>query len=225
MASNEGLYYLAMKRYCEDHQEEITRQINSLFTPFGDEKIIGTAQYLIAKTFDGFGEIEKPDYFDEYKECVLAGFIQDMSFFSSCWNYMVLEKNKVSIVPKKTVNQNNMSNPVLRSKTYSLGDRELIAAASEGMRKFGDEHIIENFGIFGQLCDNEDKEYQFYINLDDSLMTQKFRCEIEFTNANKKYTSVILSSGDGTKILHSDSIEVEDIYLGIRDLIIKIIFE
>lgn len=227
MAAEEGFYFLDIERFCKKNKDEI-QKLNTIFDTDDDrnDEIMDVAHYLISKTFDNFENYEKPENFENDKNLVLAGFIENQSFFSMCWNYMLMEKHKVSIVPKKVRRSNeNYLNNILKFKTYSFGDNEYKAAASEGMRNFGEEHSIENFGLFGQQCDNEDREYQFYLVLNDSVVTKKFRCEIEFMNSNEKYSSVILSNGDGTKILHSDPIEVQDIYSGIKDLVIKIFFE
>lgn len=174
MASREGFYYLDMKRFCEDNQEQIKRQIKALFSDFGDEKIFYTAQYLIAKTFEGFDEIEKPEYFDEYKKFVLGAFIQDMSFFSSCWNYMVLEKNQVGI-------SNSTNKQVIKNiNRFDTNWSVLIPAAGRpGFNNITDRDFADIGKI--QIRANEiTKEILFVVFLKDEFKSSKIEFTVEF---------------------------------------------
>lgn len=223
MAAEEDFYYLDIDSYCKNNEEKLKKCVNIF--KIQDEKsdfILETAKYLIAKRFANFETITKPDNFEQYKKLVLACFIFDLSFFSMCWNYMMLEKHHIEIKAQRT--NSVFSVDFASINNFNVYDyQEYKAAGSEGIRKFGNDHEISGFGKIGQMCDNTDKEYQFYIELEEAAASKKFTVEIEFKNKDENYKVKIISLGDGKKLLRSDCVEVSDIYSGIHNLIIKII--
>ncbi len=208
----------------ENHSAEIDNIISvfDLKTP-QDKEIIEVACEIISNSFEksnnqaDFGQkIPK-----ETKLFVITAFMKSIQFFSMCWNLVILEENTAS------KNQPNVFqfdwNSAKQIHVYEY--QEYMAAAGDGMRKFGKESEISGFGKLGQMCEIEDKEYQFYIELDQEVASKKFVVEIEFSNADENYKTSIVSKGDGTCRLYSQPIQVGDIFGGIKNLIVKIIPE
>lgn len=186
-----------------------------------DEAVVETACEVLCQSFGNFNSLFdlKKESTDEQKLLVITAFMENSRFFSMCWNWMMMEKHGSSAA---SANVRNIDwNAVAYKSVYDY--QEYKAAGSSGMKKFGKENPIAGFGVFGQMCDNEDGEYQFYINLTDEAAVKSFTIEIEFMNSDVKYNASIISTGDGTKILHSDSVEVTDIFGGVRNLIIKVL--
>ena len=208
----------------EKHSEKIDNIISvfDLKTP-QDKKIVEAACEIISSSFEKSDnqadfEAEIPK---ETKLLVITAFMRNIQFFSMCWNLVILEKNSVS------KNQPNAFvfgwNCAKRIPIYEY--QEYMAAAGDGMRKFGKENEISDFGKLGQMCEIEDKEYQFYIDLNQNVASKKFAVELEFTNADENYKTSIVSKGDGTCRLYSQPVQVGDIFRGIKNLIVKIIPE
>ncbi len=208
----------------EKHSEKIDNIISvfDLKTP-QDKEIVEAACEIISSSFEKSDnqvdfEAEIPK---ETKLLVITAFMRNIQFFSMCWNLVILEKNSVS------KNQPNAFvfgwNCAKRIPVYEY--QEYMAAAGDGMRKFGKENEISDFGKLGQMCEIEDKEYQFYIDLNQNVASKKFALELEFTNADENYKTSIVSKGDGTCRLYSQPVQVGDIFRGIKNLIVKIIPE
>ena len=208
----------------EKHSEKIDNIISvfDLKTP-QDKEIVEAACEIISSSFEKSDnqvdfEAEIPK---ETKLLVITAFMRNIQFFSMCWNLVILEKNSVS------KNQPNAFvfgwNCAKRIPVYEY--QEYMAAAGDGMRKFGKENEISDFGKLGQMCEIEDKEYQFYIDLNQNVASKKFAVELEFTNADENYKTSIVSKGDGTCRLYSQPVQVGDIFRGIKNLIVKIIPE
>ncbi len=219
-----GFFPADLANCYEKHSEKIDNIISvfDLKTP-QDKKIVEAACEIISSSFEKSDnqvdfEAEIPK---ETKLLVITAFLKSIQFFSMCWNLVILEKNSVS------KNQPNAFvfdwNCAKRISIYEY--QEYMAAAGDGMRKFGKENEISDFGKLGQMCEIEDKEYQFYIDLNQNVASKKFAVELEFTNADENYKTSIVSKGDGTCRLYSQPVQVGDIFRGIKNLIVKIIPE
>lgn len=219
-----GFFPEDLSKCYEKHSEKIDNIISvfDLKTP-QDKKIVEAACEIISSSFEKSNnqvdfEAEIPK---ETKLLVITAFLKSIQFFSMCWNLVILEKNSVS------KNQPNAFvfdwNCAKRISIYEY--QEYMAAAGDGMRKFGKENEISDFGKLGQMCEIEDKEYQFYIDLNQNVASKKFAVELEFTNADENYKTSIVSKGDGTCRLYSQPVQVGDIFRGIKNLIVKIIPE
>ena len=219
-----GFFPADLANCYEKHSEKIDNIISvfDLKTP-QDKKIVEAACEIISSSFEKSDnqvdfEAEIPK---ETKLLVITAFLKSIQFFSMCWNLVILEKNSVS------KNQPNAFvfdwNCAKRISIYEY--QEYMAAAGDGMRKFGKENEISDFGKLGQMCEIEDKEYQFYIDLNQNVASKKFAVELEFTNADENYKTSIISKGDGTCRLYSQPVQVGDIFRGIKNLIVKIIPE
>lgn len=188
-----------------------------------DKEIVEAACEIISSSFEKSDnhsdfEVEIPE---ETKLFVITAFMKSIQFFSMCWNLFILEKNSVA------KNQPNVLkfdwNSAKKIPVYEY--QEFMAAAGDGMRKFGKENEISDFGKLGQMCEIEDREYQFYIDLNQNAALKKFVVELEFSNADENYKTSIVSKGDGTCRLYSQPVQVGDIFRGIKNLIVKIIPE
>lgn len=216
---NYGFFPLDISNCYEQNSEYIDNIIEVFqFRSEEDENVIETACEVLSNSFENFANSHKfeTESTREQKLLVITAFLENVQFFSMCWNFMMIEKYKKTAAIIKSD-----WNSLYEKQLYNY--QECLAAGSEGMKKFGKEHNVTGFGVLGQMCDNEDCEYQFYINLTEEASKKAFTVEIEFLNTDIKYTASIISSGDGSKLLHSDSIKVADIFSGIRNLIIKII--
>ncbi len=219
-----GFFPVDLANCYEKHSEKIDNIISvfDLKTP-QDKEIVEAACEIISSSFEKSDnqvdfEAEIPK---ETKLLVITAFMRNIQFFSMCWNLVILEKNSVS------KNQPNAFvfgwNCAKKIPVYEY--QEYMAAAGDGMRKFGKENEISDFGKLGQMCEIEDKEYQFYIDLNQNVASKKFVVELEFTNADENYKTSIVSKGDGTCRLYSQAVQVGDIFRGIKNLIVKIIPE
>lgn len=219
-----GFFPVDLANCYEKHSEKIDNIISvfDLKMP-QDKEIVEAACEIISSSFEKSDnrsdfEVEIPE---ETKLIVITAFMRNIQFFSMCWNLFILEKNSVA------KNQPDVLkfdwNSAKKIPVYEY--QEFMAAAGDGMRKFGKENEISDFGKLGQMCEIEDREYQFYIDLNQNAALKKFVVELEFSNADENYKTSIVSKGDGTCRLYSQPVQVGDIFRGIKNLIVKIIPE
>lgn len=208
--------------------EKYSDKIDNIISVFDlkmpqDKEIVEAACEIISSSFEKSDnrsdfEVEIPE---ETRLFVITAFMRNIQFFSMCWNLFILEKNSAA------KNQPDVLkfdwNSAKKIPVYEY--QEFMAAAGDGMRKFGKENEISDFGKLGQMCEIEDKEYQFYIDLNQNAALKKFVVELEFSNADENYKTSIVSKGDGTCRLYSQPVQVGDIFRGIKNLIVKIIPE
>lgn len=215
MAAKEGFYFLDIERFCKKNKQEI-QNLNTVFDANNDsrnDEIMDVAHYLISKTFDNFGDYEKPENFDDDKKLVLAGFIENQSFFSMCWNYMVLEKHKVKIVPKKKEENNSF--------VYSFEKYKDIWKAQIDYRYYADSAgtpgfnnltriVINNLGSLRIMGNEETKRLFFVVSLDEELKNKKFEILIKFEiNGEEKQVSILKDYEDKEDDISSDPINVD----------------
>ena len=203
MAAEEGFYFLDIERFCKKNKDEI-QKLNTIFDTDDDrnDEIMDVAHYLISKTFDNFENYEKPENFEDNKNLVLAGFIENQSFFAMCWNYMLMEKHKVKIVPKKKEENNSFVYSI--EKCYYPD-----AAGTSGFNNLT-RIVINNLGSLKIMGNEETKRLFFVVTLDEELKNKKFEILIKFEiNGEEKQVSILKDYEDNEDEISSDPIKVD----------------
>lgn len=232
MAAEEGFYFLDIERFCKKNKDEI-QKLNTIFDTDDDrnDEIMDVAHYLISKTFDDFENYEKPENFEDDKNLVLAGLIENQSFFSMCWNYMLMEKHKVSIVPKKK--EENNSNEHINNLILSLQKRngrfqssinhlsyyypkQKAIAGTTGLKNITNIPV-NPIGHIETQGDEDNKVLLFVFFLKEEYQNLKFEVSIDFeVGDSEKYTAKILKEDSNKTEISSEPIFNIDITNGVR---------
>lgn len=216
---NNGFFPIDLAN-CYERNSDLIDNVISIFELRSekDKKILDAACGIIEGYFHNCFSVEN-NMVGELKLLAVTAFMHNIQFFSMCWNYMIVKKHLPADVGINVVKLDWDSAKYLKIYDY----QEYMAASGGGMRKFGKERTISTFGKIGQMCEIEDGEYQFYIELNKVAALEKFVMEIEFENAGAFFSVSIASNGDGTKKLYSQPVEVKDVFCGIRNLVIKVL--
>ena len=210
MAAEEGFYFLDIERFCKKNKDEI-QKLNTIFDTDDDrnDEIMDVVHYLISKTFGNFENYEKPENFENDKNLVLAAFIENQSFFSMCWNYMLMEKHKVKIVPKKI----STSPFVFSFDKYwekNLDEEVFVAAAG----KFGFNNLtslsIEGIGSLKVFGNEQTNRLYFAVSLEDEVKTKELEISIILEiNREEKKAIILKDYEDEENDVSSDPVPID----------------